>query len=313
MLRTDSPRCAILLGLNEAEFPSAPADDGFFTDRDKRTLEALGLALSPTGDRRAAQELFFVYRAVTAPRERLICLCHRAGTDGRAVPSSLAMNRISLLLGRVPAVWEERPPLDRLWAREAAFPYTALLRGTPAGDALHTIFASDPDYAARTAALEIPITERDCTLSRETADTLFGQRIQLSQSRLDCYVGCPFAYFCRYLLNLREERPAQIGYDSIGTYVHAVLERFFASLTVDGRLHLPETDAALTAHLDAVIEAYLRDLFSGIPASARTAHLFTRLHRLSRLLIENLLTEFRQSRFVPVSSNCRSGAANRLA
>lgn len=67
-----------------------------------------------------------------------------------------------------------------------------------------------------------------------------------------------------------------------------------------GRLHLPETDAALTAHLDAVIEAYLRDLFSGIPASARTAHLFTRLHRLSRLLIENLLTEFRQSRFVPV-------------
>lgn len=300
MLRADSPRCAILLGLNEAEFPQALADGGFFTDQDKRTLETLGLDLSPGGDRRAAQELFFVYRAVTTPRERLICLCHRTGTDGREVLPSLAMSRITLLLGRRPAVWEEQPALDRLWARETAFPYTALLGGTPEGDALRRLFAADPDYAARTAALDIPITERDCTLSPETADALFGARMQLSQSRLDCYVGCPFAYFCRYLLALRDERPAQIGYDSVGTYVHAVLERFFAALTVDGVLHLPETEAELTAQLDTVIESYLHDLFTGIPASARTAHLFTRLRRLSRLLIDNLLTEFRQSRFVPV-------------
>lgn len=300
MLRADSPRCAILLGLNEAEFPQALADGGFFTDQDKRALEALGLDLSPGGDRRAAQELFFVYRAVTTPRERLICLCHRAGTDGREVLPSMAMSRITLLLGRKPAVWEEQPAVDRLWARETAFPYTALLAGSPEGDALRRLFAADPDYAARTAALDTPITERDCTLSPATADALFGQRMQLSQSRLDCYVGCPFAYFCRYLLDLRDEHPAQIGYDSVGTYVHAVLERFFASLTVDGVLHLPETEAELTARLDAVIEAYLHDLFAGVPAAARTAHLFSRLRRLSRLLIDNLLTEFRQSRFVPV-------------
>ncbi len=300
MLRADSPRCAILLGLNEGEFPQAMADRGFFSDQDKRTLEAMGLDLSPGGDRRAAQELFFVYRAVTAPRERLICLCHRAGTDAGEVTPSLAMNRITLLLGRKPAVWEEQPPLARLWARETAFPYTALLAGTAEGDALRRIFADDPTYAARTAALDTPITERDCTLSPETADALFGGRMQLSQSKLESYVDCPFAFFCRYLLNLRDERQAQIGYDSVGTYVHAVLERFFSALTVDGVLHLPETEDELNARLDSVIEAYLRDLFAGVPTSARTAHLFARLRRLSRLLIDNLLTEFRQSRFVPV-------------
>lgn len=300
MLRADSPRCAILLGLNEAEFPQALADTGFFTDQDKRTLEALGLDLSPGGERRAAQELFFAYRAVTTPRERLICLCHRAGTDGREILPSLAMSRIALLLGRKPAIWEDQPALDRLWARETAFPYTALLNGTAEGDALRRLFTDDPDYAARTAALDTPITERDCVLSSEMADALFGQRMQLSQSRLDCYVGCHFAYFCRYLLGLRDERPAQIGYDSVGTYVHAVLERFFAGLTIDGVLHLPETEEELKARLDAVIQSYLRDLFDGVPASARTSHLFGRLRRLSRLLIDNLLTEFRQSRFVPV-------------
>ena len=300
MLRADSPRCAILLGLNEGEFPQAPTDRGFFTDQDKRALEAMGLDLSPGGDRRAAQELFFVYRAVTAPRERLICLCHRSGTDAGDTLPSLAMQRIGLLLARKPKVWEEQPALDRLWAKETAFPYTALLASAPEGTALRRIFADDPDYAARTAALDTPITERACSLSPETADALFGHRMQLSQSKLESYVDCPFAFFCRYLLNLRDERRAQIGYDSVGNYVHAVLERFFSSLTVDGVLHLPETEAALTAHLDGIIEGYLRQLFHGVPASARTAHLFGRLRRLSRLLIDNLLTEFRQSRFVPV-------------
>ncbi len=300
MLRADSPRCAILLGLNEGEFPQALGDAGFFSDADKRTLEALGLDLSPGGDRRAAQELFFVYRAVTAPRERLICLCHRASTEGSEVLPSLAMRRLSTLLGRKPVCWEEGPALDRLWARESAFPYTALLGGTAEGDALRRIFSADPDYAARTAALDTPITERDCVLAPETADALFGGRMQLSQSRLDCYVGCGFAYFCRYLLGLRDESPAVIGYDSVGNYVHALLERFFAGLVEDGRLRIPEDEAEITARLDAVIADYLDALFRGVPPSARRTHLFARLRALSRLLIDNLLTEFRQSEFRPV-------------
>lgn len=300
MLRADSPRCVILLGLCEGEFPQAITDGGFFTDADKRALEGLGLELSAGGDRRAAEELFYLYRAVTAPREKLICFCHRAGTDGREVPPSLGMSRLSLLLNRKPMRWEDLPLTERLWTKETAFPYTAMLRRTPEGAALRQVFAADPDYAQRVAALDMPLTERNCTLSPETAKTLFGDRIRLTQSRLDCYVGCHFAYFCRYLLGLQEERAAEIGYDSVGSYVHAVLEQFFVSLTVNGKLELPSDDAALDAHLDAVIADYLGKLFDGVPPSARTAHLFSRLRRLSRLLVRNLLTEFRQSGFVPV-------------
>lgn len=300
MLRADAPRCAILLGLNEGEFPQALGDAGFFSDADKRTLEALGLDLSPGGDRRAAQELFFVYRAVTSPRERLICLCHRASTEGSETLPSLAMRRISALLDRRPAVWEARPALDRLWTRETAFPYTALLAGTAEGDALRRIFAADPDYAARTAALDTPITERDCMISPETAEAIFGRRIQLSQAKLNRYVGCAFAYYCTYLLGLREEKPAVIGYDSVGNYVHALLEQFFAALVVDGKLYIPEDEAEITARLDAVIADYLDALFRGVPPSARRTHLFARLRTLTRLLIDNLLGEFRQSEFRPV-------------
>ncbi len=300
MLRADSPRCVILLGLCEGEFPATLTDRGFFSGADRRMLESLGLSLSANEEGRAAEELFYVYRAVAAPRERLICLCHRRGTDGREVLPSLAMNRIAGLMDRKPTVWESLPPIERLWTRESAFPYTATLEGTEEGSALHEIFSTDPAYAERTAALRTPITERTCTLLPETADALFGRRMQLSQSRLDAYVGCHFAYFCRYLLRLREEKPARIGYDTVGTYVHAVLERFFTALTVDGTLRLPESERELNERLDTILEEYLRELFRGVPASARTSHLFDRLRRLSRLLIDHLLTEFRQSRFVPV-------------
>ena len=300
MLRADSPRCAILLGLCEGEFPQAITDAGFFTDADKRVLEGIGLDLSPSGDRRAAAELFYLYRAISAPCQRLICLCHRADADGREVLPSLGFTRICRLLGRQGSRWEDLPPIDRLWSRETAFPYTAMLDGTPEGAALREIFSVDPDYADRTRALDSPITERDCRLSPETASALFGQRMQLSQSRIDRYVSCHFAYFCRYLLGLREEEPAQIGYDSVGSYVHAVLERFFRALTVDGKLCLPEDDARLDEQLSAAISCYLNELLDGVPHSARITHLFHRLHRLSRLLVNNLLTEFRQSGFVPV-------------
>lgn len=100
--RFDTVRAVFLPGLCEGEFPRAVSDDGILTDADKDTLENFGVSFDTREKRQSAEELFYVYRAVTMPRDRLFLLCPSAEADGSAITPSLAFARVEKLLGLSP-------------------------------------------------------------------------------------------------------------------------------------------------------------------------------------------------------------------
>ena len=101
-LRVESVRASLLLGLCEGEFPKAVSDDGILSEREKEELEALGLVLQSREKSRFSEELLYVYRAMTKPRERLFLSTVANEPDGSARTPSLAFHRAALLLGQAP-------------------------------------------------------------------------------------------------------------------------------------------------------------------------------------------------------------------
>ena len=97
--RFASVRAVFLPGMCEGEFPRTVADDGILSERDKGVLDAVGIRFDTRESRLNAEELFYVWRGISLPAEKLFLSCPAAEADGSSLSPSPAFLRTAKLLG----------------------------------------------------------------------------------------------------------------------------------------------------------------------------------------------------------------------
>ena len=293
MLRTGKIKTAFIMGLNEGEFPASVKDNGIFTDSDKAILEALDIDLSADTSTKTSEELFFVYRALSAASEKLVLTSSALSSDGSAQRQSLALERVKKLFPLNPQIKEGAiSPIERVWNTNGVKEIYSQTKNSKIKELI-----DDDQFENR---LNSPLSQRECVISHDIVENLFGKRISLTQSRLEKYVLCGFDYYCSYVLGLRESKRAVFQLNDIGTFIHYILESFMKEITVDGTMKLTLTNEEIEEILKKTVSKYLFDLLGEDYAlSNRTKHLFIRLNKLSFMIAKNLIDEFRESDFMP--------------
>ncbi len=287
LLRVGGIKCAILIGLNEGEFPANVSDRGIFTDADRASLADLGVELGGKNIARAAEELMYARRAMTLPSESLFLLyCQNRNDGGRARPSML-VGRLTAFLDYLSAErFAEADPLDAVYTENTARERLPVLDGREGRAVWAVLDCPEPPIAA----------EPLCSVDPNTLSELFGQRMSMTQTKLEGFVRCRFAYFCRELLDLRPERRAEVDRSISGSFIHTVLERFMRHAVTENGLDDLDAEEAV----DAVIEELIASISTEEQRNSnRLRHLFMRLRRLSLLMISSLKREFRECRFRP--------------
>lgn len=290
LLRSDNVKVAIVLGLNEGEFPANVRDNGVFTDSDRKALTDLGVELGSDSAARSAEELLYLRRVLALPAEKLYLLYAAVsinGGDSKLRPS-MPVNRICKLFNYIkPELFASKDPFDAVFSENDARERLPLLTGSYRDAVLSEL----KDYK------EMPVSVPECSVDAETAKKLFGNRIYLSQSKTDSFVKCRFGYYCNSILKLRSEEKAKINYAVSGGFIHEVLEKFMKKAVSEGDLDMSDPEETV----DEVISEIVNELgIENMANSNRLQHLFLRLRRLSLLLIESIRTELLQSSFRPV-------------
>ena len=260
-MRVEKIRAAFVMGLCEGEFPQSLTDDGILSESDKLTLEGVGIILDSRDQIRTSEELLYVYRALTKPREKLFLSTVTALPDGSARTPSLAFMRVQMLLDRTPDVFS----LDKVHALTKA--------------------VNEPDTERPMIA---PIYQGPTTL-------------RLSQSKIQAFLQCPYRYFSTYTLKLREKKDSTPSYADDGTFLHYVFEHFLrSSLQKDGTLALPPNEQ-IESIADEILSDYLADVCPLPPAliNNRLLHLFARLRKMATCMLFDIIEELRVSQFVP--------------
>ena len=261
-LRVENVKASILLGLCEGEFPRAVTDTGLLTEMDKLILEDFELRFDTGMASRNEEELLHVYRAMTKPTQSLLLFTNARLPDGSERTPSFAFGRALQVLGR-----EERDV-------EAVNPHAIKQRSTNAAD----------------QARPLEISPCAC-----------GTALRLSQSKIKDFVNCPYSYYSRYVLILRDKKDATPSLADDGTFLHYVYENFLrASLSEDGALRLPN-DGEIEDIADGIIERYLTEIYPVSPdeMDQRLVHLFNRLRGLSLMMLRHMVAQLRESKFVP--------------
>jgi len=301
MLRASGIRCAILLGVNEGEFPQTVKESGLFSDNDKSILESLGISLSADTSTRSADELFYAYRAMTLPSEKLFLTYHRTDLSGAAASPSMVLERTLKLFDPLREIrYEDLPAEKRLLSPELALERLGEFKGTAEGNVLCEYFDSFETYRNKISASDIPSRNTACTLSDHTVNSVYGKDLRLTQTIIDDYVSCPFEYMCRRLITLQDVAPASFDYANFGTYVHYIFENYLKTAMADGRIGQAPDPEYIAHTVNTVADSYIEKFFpNGIADSPRLVFRLNRMRRLANLVSTAITREFAQSGFRP--------------
>ncbi len=302
-LRTSGIRHIYLFGVNEGEFPAPVTDTGVFSDTDRRRLEALGLPLRPDISVRASRELYSFLRAFGSARESVTLVLPTASVERKEKKPSEAYRRIAYLAGEGARVLDTAAlsPLSLLYARAPAIDLLPSVVGHPEEETLIASLAGDPAAAARLAAAKTPITDKACQISAAVMQEVYPKSLTLSQSKMDLYIGCPFSYFCQYVLALGETEPVDFSFLEMGNCIHAILESLHRYTEETMRPLRSLTDKELHTVVDRAIESYKSEIgLAENGAPPRVLHALSSLKKQGLLFAEDLRDEFLQSDFVPL-------------
>lgn len=313
MLRTSNIRCAILIGVCDGKLPAHVSDSGFFSDAEKKRLaDELDIELSSNVAENSAEELLYVYRAVTLPSDKLIISYHsRSGSN--AYKPSLAITRVLTLLPHIQICsYGVKNELDRLMSRTLSFEALGSIKSTENRAALENIFDSDKKYSEILKKSRIPISDTTCRLDKKTSDKLFGENIWLSQTKIEQYVKCHFNYFCQNALELRANKSVSFNSANTGIFIHKLLEVFISTIVDNDTVKTDLRDEDIEKIIHQVAKDYIDKLSSdhNLP-SKRLYHLFNRLTRLAVFMASALYKELLDSSFVPKYLEMNIGSSSK--
>ncbi len=285
-----------LMGVVADQFPAVMHSASLFSVWERKDMLQSGLELIQSDDLDIARELYYAYRAVSMPQNKLVLSAYRSNSS---VPSEL-FDRVSQIFAIEPVEIDALGSNLQIQKKEPAWQYYCANRQTLEGQALEQIFSQDEMYRIKLDQLMHFQNQEQVRLTQQTTKMLYPSDLALTQTRVDLFVKCPFAYHCQYTLRLEAAPTGQFKPTDTGSLLHRILERAMQHIQETTGFSADIDDKAIENLVEAEINRYLiaccgnRD-----SASLRLQNLFRKLQKTAVLLIKDLVKEFSQSLFYP--------------
>ncbi|MHB8125339.1 MAG: helicase-exonuclease AddAB subunit AddB [Desulfitobacteriaceae bacterium] len=306
-----------ILGTNDGVFPAATVEEGILSDLDRATLNQAGLELASDTRTKAFDEQYLVYRALTTAESYLWLSWPIADQEGRTLRPSLIITRLRKLF---PAISEasnilkpesDLAELELVTGKTPAFKQmVSVFRQKAEGKDLRPLWQGVYQWFARQEAWQTKCESArrafryknlSLPVSKAKITALYGEPAYSSVSRLEKYTACPFAYYVQYGLGAKERKIYRMSPPDVGTFMHAVIERF-SGYVVEQNLSWREFEREwCTAKVSEIVDEMLEKMQgSGLSGSKRYTALTLRLKRVISRAVWLIAEHIRRSSFDPI-------------
>lgn len=255
--RLDNVDVLFVIEMNERIFPADPAGGGLFTEPEKQLLIDSDIAVSGTALQSVENERLVAYRTLCLPKKRLYAIYSETDTSGKSRRRSKLIDTLSEIFGGFDVLHISKLPisffctsyktayykyLEHIKEKLAVItPYSAddpekaahsssLMKQADAIASVEAALESSDEYASLISALPGYEYDQHFSVSEKTAKELFyPERLTLSPTSMNTFFTCPFSYYCKYGLKLRN--PQSIKFDKLtkGNYLHRCLEMLMST------------------------------------------------------------------------------------
>lgn len=298
--RPADPKIVFLVGCTQGEFPVTAGAGGLISDRERQELIGLGLDLNDTAEGAVIQERFLAYTAMTSASRKLFLCYPVSDSDGRSsAPSSIITEAHAVLPNA--EIWNELI-LQQTYFATAKGPALELaaqkwnhpdgLSATVKELLIRQGLKKQLDSIAN-AAEKKQFVFHDA----QKALDLFGDNMHVSATQIEKFHLCRFQYFCRYGVNARERRAAELDALEYGSLMHYLLQRLFQDV---GSVRILALDDALHELILGFLKEYVDSRFGGLAnRTPRFTYLITRIADSAEIIARRIAQELAQSGFQP--------------
>ncbi|MCH8119492.1 MAG: exodeoxyribonuclease V subunit gamma [Planctomycetes bacterium] len=236
-------KAVFLIGATQRQFPVPVSSDSILTDDDRSAAESADFQLAPPVTQMLTERQYLAYIAFTRPSE-FLCVTYPSVDDkGGAVPRSQFIDNLESLFGNlkeesiageeidIEKVHSETELADLLCARLGKDTFLTNADDNSRLDGLLNDICSDEQLAELGSNVLSAINYDNCArLDGDVVGELFGRQIQTSATRLSTFAACPYRYFARYVLDLKERKDSKIRPLDIGDFYHRALDALLKKL-----------------------------------------------------------------------------------
>ena len=238
--RIAQKKCAFLLGVNEGSWPMKPAIDGIINEKEREFLKQFGMELAESNRRILLDENFYMYLAFTAATDYLWVSYVLSDNEGKTKTASPMIHRLQEFFPTLKKPFLLTDP-DELQdaARFITTPVktraaltaqlSRYMRGYHLEDIWWNVLAwymrHETKQDATYRVLQSLFYENKPTsLTKETVEKLYPQKVKASVSRLEMLHRCSYQHFLQYSLQLEERRTYKLDAPDIGQLFHEALK-----------------------------------------------------------------------------------------
>lgn len=293
-IRTDNPKAVFVLGANEGEFPQTVTGGGLLSENDRRILLDNDFKLYSYGEILNLQERYFAYMSCAAPTEKLF-VSYLGNTGKDSSPSEIILSIKSIFPEIKEYSFSDVSDLELIETRKNAFELMSerYLVNTEFYSSLKKYFQNDERFESIKALAE----NTDAVIKdKGLAASLFNYNMYISASRLEDYYNCAFRYFCKFGLNARPRKKAEMDPMQRGTLIHYVLENILSEY---GSKKLSEmTESEIKSIVDKYVSEYFENEMGNVSdLTIRFKYNYIRLSKLIYSVVIHLAQEFSECDF----------------
>lgn len=235
--RTYSIKIAYIIGVNDGEFPSNNLPEGFLNDKDRISLLENGLELAKTTEDLLYEEQFNIYKAFSSAKNELHVSYVSQDSQGNSKRPSVLIYKIKKIF---PNLKEQSKLIEEefnIGNKTVTFDYLLkAIRKIYQGEDLDNIwyeiyqfYKQDNDYNQKLKHYMEVINNIGKTeqINEENIIKLYGNTLKTSVSKLEQYRKCPFSFYLKYGLQLKEKEELQLRTIDTGSFMHEVINLFF--------------------------------------------------------------------------------------
>ena len=278
-MRCQQQKHLIVLGAEEGSMPSYSGSAGVLTDQERVALRSVGIPLTGGALEGLQSEFAEIYGVFCGAEETVTVLY--SGEQ-----SSFVCRRLAAMSGG-----EQPAEVDAMatYHKKTAAGY--LVRHNASEYARTLGLEAECEAIRRSASHSLGAVRRENILS------LYGGKLRLSASQIDCQAECRLSYFLKYGLRARERKEATVDPAEFGTFVHAVLEETGKAVMAQGGFHTVTLEQTLALAAD-YSERYLHEHFGALE-SQRLEYLFRRNLQELEMVVQELWRELSQAEYEP--------------
>lgn len=246
-------KATFILGVNDGVIPARPTETGLLSDEDREALELTGMTLAPDTKSLLLDEEFLIYRALTSASDRLIISYPIATEEGQTLLPSQIIGRLKQFFPNLDEVFAVSEPHEAVDSDQLHFitnPSRTLsfmasqvrqwTRGYPISDVWwdsYNWLITRPIWRERTRKVMRSLFDLNVEkpLEKQTIQTLYGDTITASVSRMERFNSCPFSQFVSYGLKLQERDVFRLDAPDIGQLFHSALSMVSKKLQAMGK------------------------------------------------------------------------------